>query len=71
MSDDQLTPEEVDAIADAAEGEIEALRAEVAGLKEQVLRFAADAENTRRRAERADAKDRALDAEPACPPKFP
>ena len=52
MSDDQLTPEEVDAIADAAEGEIEALRAEVAGLKEQVLRFAADAENTRRRAER-------------------
>lgn len=52
MSDDQLTPEEVEAIADAAEGEIEALRAEVAGLKEQVLRFAADAENTRRRAER-------------------
>ncbi len=52
MSDDQLTPEEVEAIADAAESEIEALRAEVAGLKEQVLRFAADAENTRRRAER-------------------
>jgi molecular chaperone GrpE len=31
---------------------IAALEAEVAGLKEQVLRFAADAENTRRRAER-------------------
>jgi molecular chaperone GrpE len=30
----------------------EALRAEVAQLKEQVLRYAADAENTRRRAER-------------------
>ena len=57
MSDDQLTPEEVDAIADAAEGEIEALRAEVAGLKEQVLRFAADAENTRRRAEEEEDLD--------------
>jgi molecular chaperone GrpE len=30
----------------------EALRAEAAGLKEQVLRYAAEAENTRRRAER-------------------
>jgi molecular chaperone GrpE len=32
--------------------EVEALRAEVAQLKEQVLRYAADAENTKRRAER-------------------
>src|ERR1700722_14293678 len=30
----------------------DALRAELAGLKEQVLRYAADAENTKRRAER-------------------
>lgn len=32
--------------------ELEALRAEVAGLKEQVLRYAAEADNTKRRAER-------------------
>jgi len=32
--------------------EIESLRTEVAALKEQVLRYAADAENTKRRAER-------------------
>jgi molecular chaperone GrpE len=32
--------------------ETDALRAELAGLKEQVLRYAAEAENTRRRAER-------------------
>jgi len=31
---------------------IEALRAETAALKEQMLRYAAEAENTRRRAER-------------------
>ncbi|NBB16425.1 nucleotide exchange factor GrpE [Caulobacter sp. SLTY] len=35
-----------------ADSEIEALRAEVAALKDQALRFAAEAENTRRRAER-------------------
>jgi len=39
-----------DAASDAAL--IAALETEAAGLKEQVLRFAADAENTRRRAER-------------------
>ncbi len=38
----------------AAEGDagVEALRAEVAALKDQALRYAAEAENTRRRAER-------------------
>ena len=35
-----------------AEGQVEALRAEVAQLKDQMLRYAADAENTKRRAER-------------------
>jgi molecular chaperone GrpE len=53
MSDEQ-TPAEAanEAPAEAPAGEAEALRAEVAALKEQVLRYAADAENTRRRAER-------------------
>src|SRR6202451_3753049 len=37
---------------DVETDEIEALRAEVANLKEQVLRYAAEAENTKRRAER-------------------
>jgi molecular chaperone GrpE len=36
----------------APEAEIEALRAEVASLRDQALRYAADAENTKRRAER-------------------
>lgn len=47
--------DEIDAIEDgldAAADEVLALRAEVAALKEQVLRVAADAENTKRRAER-------------------
>jgi molecular chaperone GrpE len=35
-----------------AEGELESLRAEVASLRDQMLRVAADAENTRRRTER-------------------
>jgi len=35
-----------------ADSEIEALKAEVAALKDQALRYAADAENTKRRAER-------------------
>jgi molecular chaperone GrpE len=52
MSDDQTPAEELDAIADAALDHMEALAAENAALKEQVLRFAADAENTKRRAER-------------------
>src|SRR6478736_1523176 len=45
MSEDN-TPDE------AEEGELAALRAENAALKEQILRYAADAENTKRRAER-------------------
>ena len=54
MSDDQATPTE-DIVAlegeDAAQ-EIEALKLEVAALKDQALRYAADVENTKRRAER-------------------
>jgi molecular chaperone GrpE len=53
MTDDE-TPagngHDAEAALDAAE--LEALRAEVAGLKEQVLRYAAEADNTKRRAER-------------------
>lgn len=52
MSEDH-TPDAADEfLADAAEAEIAALKAEAAGLKEQALRYAAEAENTRRRAER-------------------
>lgn len=36
----------------AGEAEVDALRAEVAALKDQAMRYAAEAENTRRRAER-------------------
>jgi molecular chaperone GrpE len=52
MSDDQTPADEINAVADAALDHMEALAAENAALKEQVLRFAADAENTKRRAER-------------------
>jgi len=57
MSEDKTPPPEfADAAdefnADAAEAEIAALKAEAAGLKEQALRYAAEAENTKRRAER-------------------
>src|SRR6478609_10846819 len=52
MSEDH-TPDPADEfLADAAESEIAALKAEAAGLKEQALRYAAEAENTKRRAER-------------------
>lgn len=53
MPDDQ-TPAEDETALDGPESEAEvaALKAEVAGLREQVLRYAAEAENTRRRAER-------------------
>ena len=50
--DDDLEP----MFAEAAADEIVALRSEVAALKDQALRYAADAENTKRRAER-DAND--------------
>jgi molecular chaperone GrpE len=56
MSEDNTPPgsgDEADAfIAEAVEGELAALKAETAALKEQILRYAAEAENTRRRAER-------------------
>src|SRR5579859_2489620 len=46
-------PDEADAfLAQASEAEIIALQAETAALKEQLLRYAAEAENTKRRAER-------------------
>jgi molecular chaperone GrpE len=51
-----------DAGVDDGDGalEIEALRSEVAALKEQALRYAAEAENTRRRAEREANEARAF-----------
>src|SRR5437879_11926797 len=56
MSEDNTPPgsgDEADAfIAEAVEAELAALKAETAALKEQILRDAADAENTKRRAER-------------------
>ena len=52
MSDDHTPAEEIDAVADAALDHMEKLAAENAQLKEQVLRYAAEAENIRRRAER-------------------
>lgn len=56
MSEDMDPP-----VNDTAEGaELEALKAENAGLKEQVLRYAAEAENTRRRAERESNEARAF-----------
>ncbi|WP_369057935.1 nucleotide exchange factor GrpE [Caulobacter sp. 73W] len=53
MTDEQ-TPANEEAFdgAEIAAAETEALKAEVAALKEQVLRYAAEADNTRRRAER-------------------
>jgi molecular chaperone GrpE len=52
MSDDHTPAEEMDAVAEATLDHMEKLTAENAGLKEQVLRYAAEAENIRRRAER-------------------
>lgn len=52
MSDDQTPAEEFNEIADAAADELLALRAENQALKDQILRVAADAENTKRRTER-------------------
>src|SRR5580658_6462114 len=43
---------EDDAVAALDEAKLEALRAEAASLKEQALRYAAEVENTKRRAER-------------------
>jgi molecular chaperone GrpE len=57
MSEDDMPPRDLNDAADefiaqAEGGELEALRTETAALKEQILRYAAEAENTRRRAER-------------------
>ena len=52
MSDDQTPAEEFNDVADAAVDEIIALKAEVQALKDQMLRVAADAETSKRRAER-------------------
>jgi len=56
MSDDptpsDASPEDADLAEDAAFDAFDTLSAENAALKEQILRYAADAENTRRRAER-------------------
>jgi molecular chaperone GrpE len=52
MSDEQELGEEIVLDADDAAQEIEALKLEVASLKDQALRYLADAENTKRRAER-------------------
>ncbi len=46
------SPASWEADTPSVDAEIEALQAEVKGLKEQVLRYAAEAENTKRRAER-------------------
>ena len=51
--DSHQGPDAADAfIAEQTEGERAALKQETAALKEQILRYAAEAENTRRRAER-------------------
>jgi molecular chaperone GrpE len=52
MTDEQTPAEDVAFEADDASQEIEALKLEVAALKDQALRYAADVENTKRRAER-------------------
>ncbi|HEY5105492.1 MAG TPA: nucleotide exchange factor GrpE [Caulobacteraceae bacterium] len=55
MSEDFLSADGEDLDDEAAgeeTGEVEALRQEIAALKDQALRYAAEAENTRRRAER-------------------
>jgi molecular chaperone GrpE len=52
MTDEQTPAEDVAFEADDASQEIEALKLEVAALKDQALRYLADSENTKRRAER-------------------
>lgn len=53
MPDDQTPADnEIEDGAEDTQADVAALQAEVQGLKEQVLRYAAEAENTRRRAER-------------------
>jgi molecular chaperone GrpE len=52
MSDDNTPAHDDDASFDYPQAEVDALKAEVQSLKDQVLRYAAEAENTKRRAER-------------------
>jgi molecular chaperone GrpE len=56
MSEHDLPPSarqsEADAIAEATAEQVASLKVENAALKEQILRYAAEAENTKRRAER-------------------
>lgn len=53
MSEDNPPPVTDDATLDFSQGgDVEALKAEIQALKDQVLRYAAEAENTKRRAER-------------------
>jgi molecular chaperone GrpE len=52
MDTENAQAEAADAATVEGEAELQTLRAETAALKEQALRYAADAENTRRRAER-------------------
>ncbi|MCR5873981.1 nucleotide exchange factor GrpE [Phenylobacterium sp. J426] len=52
MSEDNTPPEDPNDGFDFDGAELEALKAENQGLKDQVLRYAAEAENTKRRAER-------------------
>ena len=49
---EQDSPADWEADSPSVDAEVEALQAEVQALKEQVLRYAAEADNTRRRAER-------------------
>ena len=48
---EELTPADFEA-GDESDADVEAMAAEIKALKEQVLRYAAEAENTKRRAER-------------------
>lgn len=54
MSEDNTPPLGDDAALDFSQdgGDVEAMKAEIQALKDQVLRYAAEAENTKRRAER-------------------
>ncbi|WP_066682886.1 nucleotide exchange factor GrpE [Caulobacter sp. CCH9-E1] len=52
MTDEQTPAEDTPFETEDLAQEVEALKAEVAALKEQALRYAAEAENTKRRAER-------------------
>lgn len=52
MSDDNTPAHDDDASFDYPHAEVDALKTEIQSLKDQVLRYAAEAENTKRRAER-------------------